>query len=202
MRAAILLFEGVDELDAIAPYEVLTMAARAGADLSVSLATLEPRTELRGAHGLWLRPDEVLPDALDLVLVPGGGWNDRAPAGAWAEVARGDLPRAVAARHAAGAVAASVCTGGMVLAAAGLVRGRPAVTHHLALDELRAAGALVQPDVRVVDDGDLVTAGGVTSGLDLALWLVERQSGAELAEEIAADVEHRRGPVLTASGER
>jgi transcriptional regulator GlxA family with amidase domain len=83
----------------------------------------------------------------------------------------------------------------MLVAAAGLVAGRPAVTHHLALDELAAAGADVRP-ARVVDDGDLVSCGGVTSGLDLALWLLEREFGAELARRVAADIEHeRRGEV-------
>src|SRR5918998_997253 len=96
---------------------------------------------------------------------------------------RGELPAAIAAAHEAGAVVATVCTGAMLATAAGLTRGRPAVTHHGAIDDLRAAGAEVV-EARVVDDGDLVTAGGVTSGIDLALWLVEREFGADLAHRI------------------
>jgi transcriptional regulator GlxA family with amidase domain len=86
----------------------------------------------------------------------------------------------------------------MLVSAAGIARGRPAVTHHGALEQLAAEGANVV-DARVVDDGDLVTSGGVTSGIDMALWLVEREWGKPLADGIAREMEHeRRGPVWTA----
>jgi transcriptional regulator GlxA family with amidase domain len=86
----------------------------------------------------------------------------------------------------------------MLLSAAGITRGRPATTHHLAIDALREEGAEVVED-RVVDDGDLVTSGGVTSGIDMALWLVERHFGRELADGIARGIEHeRRGGVYRA----
>jgi transcriptional regulator GlxA family with amidase domain len=124
-------------------------------------------------------------------VAPGGGCTARAPRGARAEVERGELPAAIAAAHRAGAQVATVCTGAMLATAAGLTQGRPAITHHGAVDDLRASGAQVV-EARVVDDGDLVTAGGVTSGIDLALWLVERHFGAELAEAVAAEIEHPR----------
>jgi len=76
-------------------------------------------------------------------VVPGGGWNDRAPRGAWAEAERGELPAAIAAAHRAGAQVATVCTGAMLATAAGLTQGRPAITHHSAVDDLRASGARV-----------------------------------------------------------
>ena len=79
----------------------------------------------------------------------------------------------------------------MLVGAAGLTEGRPATTHHLALDDLRASGAAVV-DARVVDDADLLSAGGVTSGIDLALWIVERFAGADVAEHVAAEMEHPR----------
>jgi transcriptional regulator GlxA family with amidase domain len=79
----------------------------------------------------------------------------------------------------------------MLASAAGLTRGRPAVTHHDAVEDLRASGAEVV-EARVVDDGDLVTAGGVTAGIDMALWLVERHFGADLAARVAAEIEHPR----------
>lgn len=192
MEIAILLFDGFDELDAIGPYEVLRNAAMLGADARARLLTLEPADEVTGSHGLTVRPDGVLDEgSVDLVVVPGGGWNDRAEKGAWYEAQRGALPEAIARLYGDGATIASVCTGGMLLSAAGLVQGRPATTHHGALDELREQGAEVV-EARVVDDGDLLTAGGVTSGLDLALWLVEREWGAELAEKISANMEYER----------
>ena len=192
MRIAVVVFEGFDELDAIGPLEVLRNAAAGGADLEVALVTLDGAAEVTGSHGLAVRPDGRLdPDRTDLLVVPGGGWNDRASRGAWAEAERGELPAAIAAAHRAGAVVATVCTGAMLATAAGLTRGRPAVTHHGAIEDLRTAGAEVI-EARVVDDGDLVTAGGVTSGIDMALWLVERHFGAELATAVAAEIEHPR----------
>jgi len=171
---------------------VLRNAAAGGADLEVALVTLDGAAEVTGSHGLAVRPDGRLdPDRTDLLVVPGGGWNDRAPRGAWAEAERGELPAAIAAAHRAGAQVATVCTGAMLATAAGLTRGRPAITHHGAVEELRASGAQVV-EARVVDDGDLVSAGGVTSGIDLALWLVERHVGAAAAEAVAAEIEHPR----------
>jgi transcriptional regulator GlxA family with amidase domain len=79
----------------------------------------------------------------------------------------------------------------MLLAEAGVTDGRRAVTHASALDELRASGAEVV-DARVVDDGDLLTAGGVTSGLDLALYVVEREFGAAVADRVATVIEYER----------
>lgn len=191
MRVEVLLFDGVDELDALGPYEVLARQP----ELDVALVALRPDRVITASHGAQIQPQDSLSAAPDLLIVPGGGWNSHAPQGARAEAARGEIPEAIARRHAAGTTVASVCTGAMLVAAAGLLRGRPAVTHHGALDELRASGASVM-DARVVDDGDILSAGGITSGLDLALWLVEREVGAEAATQAAAELEHeRRGPI-------
>jgi transcriptional regulator GlxA family with amidase domain len=97
--------------------------------------------------------------------------------------------------HRDGTTLASVCTGAMLLAAAGLLKNRPATTNHAALEELRAAGAQVI-SARVVDDGNIVTAGGITCGMDLTLWLVERFAGAEIAHIMEQRLEYeRRGTV-------
>jgi transcriptional regulator GlxA family with amidase domain len=193
MRVAVVVFEGFDELDAIGPLEVLRNAAAMGATgLSVELVALDGAAEVTGSHGLRVRTDGRLdPEGTDLLVIPGGGWNDRGAHGAWAEAERGDLPAAIAAAARGGAVVATVCTGAMLAATAGLTRGRPAITHHDAVEDLRASGARVV-EARVVDDGDLITAGGVTSGIDMALWLVERHFGSELAGAVAAEIEHPR----------
>lgn len=194
MDVQIVIFDGVDDLDAFGPFEVLANAARGGADLTVSLVTLEPAAEVRTSHGAVIRPHGML-GRPDLLVVPGGGWNDRAVKGARAEAERGALPAAAARLHAGGAVVAAVCTGAGILHAGGLLAGRPAITHHAAIAELRAGGVEIV-DARVVDDGDIVTAGGVTSGIDLALHLVERSWGTALADGVAREMEHdRRGPV-------
>jgi transcriptional regulator GlxA family with amidase domain len=183
MRTEILLYDGFDDLDAFGPFEVLS-----GAGLDTRFVTLEPRDSVATSHGARVIPDGVLGDP-DLVLVPGGGWSDGNAAGARAEAERGDIPAALARRHAAGGRVGSVCTGAMLLAAAGLLSGRPAVTHHTALDDLRAAGADVRDGERVVDDGDIVTAAGVTSGIDLALHLVRQARGDAVARAAAREIE-------------
>jgi transcriptional regulator GlxA family with amidase domain len=199
LRVHIVLFDGLDEMDVIAPYEVFSAASmHAPAGVEARYVTLgEPRTitagwgtELRAAHR-WS------PREADLIVVPGGGFADRNGPGVWAEIADGALPRALAAAPRPGLTIASVCTGTIVLAAAGLTDGRPCTTHHRATEELQARGGVVT-NARVVDDGDLVTAGGVTSGLELALWLVRREIGSHAAIAIEEMLEYEaRGTVWT-----
>jgi transcriptional regulator GlxA family with amidase domain len=197
VKAAIVIFEGVDDLDVFGPFEVLANASRAGVDIEVSLVSVGQTAEIRTGHGAAIRADGVLDELdRDLVIVPGGGWNDRAEHGAWAQAHRAALPEAIRRCRAAGAVVASVCTGAGILAAAGVLEGRPASTHHAAVQDLRDRGVEIV-DARVVDDGDVLSAGGVTSGIDLALWLVERQWGPDLADRIAEEIEYeRRGSVF------
>jgi transcriptional regulator GlxA family with amidase domain len=140
---------------------------------------------------LRMLPDAVHAPGADILLVTGGGWVARAERGAWGEVRRGDWLAAIRAARAAGAVLAGVCTGTMLLAHAGVVGARRATTHHSAWADLEATGATLVRD-RVVDDGDLVTCGGVTSGIDLALWLIERECSRELADRVGDRLEYVR----------
>jgi transcriptional regulator GlxA family with amidase domain len=182
----ILLYDGFDELDAIGPLEVLS-------PLNPRLVTLEPAETVTASHGLKLMPHGTLSEAPGLLIVPGGGWaarNERA--GAYAEYVRGALPAAIAERHARRSIIASVCTGAMLLARAGILTGRPAVTHRSALDDLRAAGADVRPDARWIDDGDILTSGGIMSGIDLSLHLLERLLGPDVAHAAEHRLEHQR----------
>jgi uncharacterized protein (DUF427 family)/putative intracellular protease/amidase len=189
----IVLFDGVDELDAVGPLEVLRGAAAGGADLAVRLVTRTEPLEVTGNHGLRLSADAVYSPGADVLLVPGGGWVARAEAGAWAEAERGDwLPLLKAAADNA-VVMAGVCTGVMLLARAGVIGDRPATTHRGARADLEAAGVKVV-DERVVDAGGLVTAGGVTSGIDLGLHLVERLVGREAAVAQAERLEYPWSP--------
>ena len=197
MRIEILAFDGVDELDAIGPFEVLQNAAAAGADFSVRLVSWTGAREVVGAHGLRMavEPVDGAGERPDLVIVPGGGWIARSSGGARGEVERGVIPGRLAKLHAAGTNIASVCTGAMLVAAAGLLEGRAAATHHGAIADLRAAGAEVV-EARVVDDGELVSCGGVTSGIDLALCLVERHASRQIAAKVEREMEYeRRGEV-------
>lgn len=195
-EVAVLVYEGFEPLDAIGPYEVFSVAADRSRGFDVSLRTVEPADRVEAAFDLTVEPDGTLAASdADLVVVPGGGWNDGAAAGARAEAERGAVPDALADRSAAGDTLLGVCTGGMLLARAGVLDGRPAITHAGALDDLRETEADVA-DARVVDAGSVVTTGGVTAGIDGALYLLEREFDARLADSVAETIEHdRRGPV-------
>jgi transcriptional regulator GlxA family with amidase domain len=185
MKIEILLFDGFDDLDAFGPFEVLTASG-----LETRFVTVKPQERVLSNGGARIVPHGVLGDP-DLVLVPGGGWNDRGAQGAYAEARRGVVTDALARRHAAGGRIGSVCTGAMLLAEAGLLTGRPAITHHSAIDDLKGFGVNVIDGARVVDDGDIITAAGVTSGIDLALHLVARELGTDAAQAAADEIEHR-----------
>jgi transcriptional regulator GlxA family with amidase domain len=202
MRIEIPLYEGFDEVDAIGPFEILSNAAYAIKGLDVELVGAHGPGEVVAGHGARFALERGLSDAADLVLVPGGGWHPwpGAPAGCRREFDDGRLPARLAELHAGGTAMASVCTGALLLAKAGITDGRPVTTHRGGLDDLAELGADVDREARVVDDGDLITAGGVTSGLDLAFHLVEREWGPDLAAGIATLMEHeRRGPVRVTS---
>ncbi len=195
MRCEVLLYDGFDELDALAPWEVIEGVSRVREDLDAALVTLDGEATVHASHATMITPHRALSAELDLLIVPGGGWSDRARGGAWIEHERGTIPAAIRERHDHGTLVASVCTGAMLLSKAGLLDGRPAITHHSAIADLRNAGSEIV-HARVVDDGDVVTAGGVTSGLDLVLHLVERFFGSQLALAAERELEYeRRGTV-------
>lgn len=189
MKIRIFVYEGADELDFVAPLEVLRRAAAIHPEIDVALVTTDPCEDITAQHGLRVRPDGVFDGSADLVLVPGGGYLGNAGPGVRRESARGVLGAAVLALHRQGAMVAAVCTGTMILAAAGLLDGRSATTHHAAMDDLRRTTALVRSN-RIVDDGDILTCGGVTSGLDLAFWIVERFLGPPTATQIGQSMEY------------
>jgi len=187
----IVVYDGLDEMDAFGPLEVLRSAEAAGADITARLVTRVPTEQVTGAFGLRFCPDATYEPGADVLVVPGGGWAARAERGACAEVQAGSwLPLlADAARQVR--IMAGVCTGTMLLAHAGVVGTRRASTHHTALADLAATGAEVVNE-RVVDDGDLITSGGVTAGIDLALWLVERLTDHGFADGLARRMEYQR----------
>ena len=101
MKVQIIIFDGFDELDAIAPLEVLRSAEAIGAEVEAKLVTLDGSAEMTAAHGLRVQADRKLEieSNLDILIVPGGGWGNRASQGAWAEAQRGEIPAAIAKLH-------------------------------------------------------------------------------------------------------
>jgi len=196
-RVDLVIFDGVDDLDVVAPFEVLNMAKRLGANIEVRVVALDRHATVITQGGLSLGATaEWAPGDAEVILVPGGGYGAAGSgAGVRAELISDRLPAAFRDAVRPGLVFASVCTGAMLLGAAGLLRGRPCTTHHRAVADLESVGGR-HVEARVVDDGDLVTAGGVTSGLDLGLRLVERYANAATASTVERALEYeRRGTV-------
>ncbi len=191
MQIDIVVYDGLDEMDALGPLEVLRSATAAGANITARLVTRLPSERVTGAFGLRFRPDASYQPGADALIVPGGGWAAKAQRGAWAEVQDGGWLPLLADAGRQVQIIAGVCTGTMLLAHAGVVGTRRATTHHAALTDLADTGAEVVNE-RVVDDGSLVTSGGVTAGIDLALWLVERLTNQELADRLAWRMEYQR----------
>ncbi|MEU3902706.1 DJ-1/PfpI family protein [Streptomyces goshikiensis] len=209
MLCQIVLFDGFDPLDVIAPYEVLSAGSMAApGQLSVELVSAEgPREVPSGAGLLTLRATGRLdPRRAGLVLVPGAvgplgaGGEDTVPALLARSLSTGLPALLKEALERPGTIVATVCGGSLVPAMAGLIEGRHVTTNHLGLDALAATGA-VAVDARIVDDGDLVSGAGVTSGLDLGLHLLERELGPRIAHAVELLFAHeRRGTVWRATG--
>lgn len=211
MIAQIILFEGFDPLDVIAPFEVLCAGSDAlGGTLDVRLVALDRiGPVVSGTRNLELTATHVLePEAPGIVIVPGAagptvGDPDlvRTIPVILAELGSSRLPALMGRAFASpDTLVATICGGGLALGMAGLLAGRTAVTHTLGNDVLEATGTTVVR-ARVVDDGDLVSAGGVTSGLDLGLYLLEREFGPRIAHAVEQLFEYeRRGTVWSARG--
>ena len=183
-RIAILIFDELTALDAIGPYEVLSRIP--GAELRfVAKETGVKRTDT-GALGL--EADLALGDVTDpdVVLVPGGQGNR--PLLEDAEVL--DWLRAA---HEGTTWTTSVCTGSLVLAAAGILDGKRATTHWAYMDRLGQLGAMPVNE-RVVDDGKVMTAAGVSAGIDMALTLTARMAGETVAQAIQLGIEYDPDP--------
>lgn len=189
MRIEIVIFDGFDELDAFAPFEVLCAAGFEVELVAPELVDDRPRVITSG-RGLRIETNHALGRAAgppEGLLVPGGGWLDRADAGAWAEAQRGQLPERLRALAPELRWTASVCTGALLLGYASLLEGRRATTNPAARAELGRYAEVVNE--RVVSDGPVVTGGAPGCGLDVGLALVVRELGREAAERVARTLE-------------
>jgi len=182
-HAGLLLFPDITQLDMTGPYEVFTRMP--GARVDVLWKSREP---VRSDHGLCLLPNATFDEtgALDLVCVPGGPGV--------AALLEDEQTLAFLRRIAASArYVTSVCTGALVLGAAGLLRGRRATTHWMSRELLAPFGA-TPVEQRVVRDGNVITGGGVTAGIDFALTVVAEVAGDEAARRVQLAIEYDPAP--------
>ena len=184
MNTAILLYDGFTALDAIGPYEVLSRLPGARATFVAS----EPGPVRTDNDMLTLIAECALADLAEpeIVLVPGGP-------GEVAQRAGGPALEWLRTVHQTSTWTTSVCTGSLILGAAGLLDGKRATSHWLALDTLAALGAQAVSE-RVVFDGKIVTAAGVSAGIDMALTLAAQIAGEQVAQAIQLGIEYDPQP--------
>lgn len=186
-RIGLLLFPDITQLDMTGPYEVFTKFPEA--EVRLIWKTLEP---VKAGGGMRIMPDTTFADCpqLDLVCVPGGaGMN---PLMEDAETLAFLKKQAAGARY-----VTSVCTGALVLGAAGLLKGRRAATHWMSCEMLADFGATPVAE-RVVVDGNVITGGGVTAGIDFALRVAAEAFGEDLAKAIQLGIEYDPHPPFNA----
>jgi transcriptional regulator GlxA family with amidase domain len=188
----IVLFEDVEELDAVGPWEVLSYWTKNFPDDGYAVACLSRAGgAVRCAKGLVIQAHHSFADApaLELLVYPGGqGTRPQLRDDAqleWVRTQRDTVP-----------LMTSVCTGALVFAAAGLLTNRPATTHWRSLDLLKQLDPTidVRATERFVDDGDVITSSGVSAGIDMALHLVDRLAGRERARDVRRGIQYDPEP--------
>ena len=185
----VLLFDGAEELDYVGPWEVFAMAVRHEKDSRV-LAIAESLEPIRSAKGLRVFPDLTIAEApkLDVLVVPGGR-------GVRAELDNAAILEFIAARHGQVRYLASVCTGAALLVAAGPARSKRVTTHWSYAETLAGTGACeVRADLRFVRDGDVVTAAGVSAGIDMSLWIVGQLWSPDHSREVERQIQYEPAP--------
>jgi putative intracellular protease/amidase len=184
MQIAILLYDRFTVLDAIGPYQVLSGIP--GAEVIFVAERPGPVSDQVGSLVLAAAAGLADVPRPDIVVVPGGP-------GQSGQMQDGPVHEWLRAADQASTWTTSVCTGSLILAAAGLLAGRRATSHWLALDELAALGATPVRD-RVVFDGKYVTAAGVSAGIDMGLTLAGRVAGDDTAQAIQLMIEYDPQP--------
>ncbi|MEM7535702.1 MAG: DJ-1/PfpI family protein [Chloroflexota bacterium] len=190
MQIAIVLYQGMTALDAIGPYEVLRLIP----DAEVRFVSHEPGPITVDSGVLVLGATHSYDEtpAPDLILVPGSS------ADTTTMMADGKVLAWLRQAHETSQMTLSVCSGSLILAAAGILKGHPATTHWLAQRGLAAFGAEAKRDERIVRSGKIMTAAGVSAGIDLALSVVEELYGRERAEIIQLLIEYDPQPPVDA----
>jgi transcriptional regulator GlxA family with amidase domain len=191
-RIGILLFDMVEEIDAIGPWEVFAWWTHAYPDDGWEATTFSADGKpVTGDNTLVVHPHHSMASvpALDVMVHPGGDGHiamleDEAHLG-WLREQKSRIP-----------LMTSVCTGSVVFAAAGLLRGRPATSHRNSLDHMKSIDPTIEPrpGVRFVDDGDIITASGLSAGIDMALHVVGRLAGPERARQVREGINYAPDP--------
>ena len=184
LNVGILIFPGVEELDFVGPFEVLSYLNKVIPESTRMLLVSETSDSVKAYNGMRVLPDvtiETCPD-LDILVVPGGKGRLIAMKNPHLiQFIKNQVPHA---RY-----IASVCTGAFLLAEAGLLTGKKATTYHEVLEDLSGYDVQVVTD-KVVPQGQIITAGGVSSGIELGFYLLRELFGAQTAQQVARKIEY------------
>lgn len=180
----ILIFPDVEELDFVGPFEVLSYINKIRPDSTRVLLVAETEDAVRAFNGMRVLPDATLETCpeLDILVAPGGKGRIRA-------MKNGNLIRFIQRQASHARYIASVCTGAFLLAEAGMLNGVKATTYHECFNELSGYGVDVVSG-KVIRQGNILTAGGVSSGIELGLYLLRDLYGAETAQKVADKIEY------------
>jgi transcriptional regulator GlxA family with amidase domain len=191
-RIGIFLFDMVEEIDAIGPWEVFAWWTHAYPEDGWEATTFSADgTPVTGDNTLVVHPHHSIASlpALDVMVHPGGDGHiamleDEAHLD-WLREQKSRVP-----------LMTSVCTGSIVFAAAGLLRGRPATSHRSSLDQMKSIDPTIEvrPGARFVDDGDVITASGLSAGIDMALHVVGRLASPERARQVREGINYAPDP--------
>jgi transcriptional regulator GlxA family with amidase domain len=191
VRIAIAVFDGAEELDFVGPWEVLTAWHHLRPEEVEVVLVGDHGGPFRAAKGMRVMADATWDDVgqFDVLVYPGGR-------GTRAQLGDESIRERVRAFRARGTLMTSVCTGSLVFADAGLLDGRPATTYWNSFDELLGLGDAIQPqrEARFVDSGEVVTAAGVSAGIDMALHLVGRLGSPDTAREVRRYIQYDPEP--------
>lgn len=186
-NVAIFLFDDVEVLDFAGPFEVFAVTSELNNYEPFNVYTVAAeKAPVRAVNGLSVNPDYSVADCPvpDLLIIPGGVGSRQVIKSnelvAWVKDTEGRE------------LTLSVCTGSLVLAKAGLLAGRRATTHHEVYDFLGelAPDAVVDRDSRFVDEGDVITSGGISAGIDMSLYMVEKLLGKEVCDRTRVYMEY------------
>lgn len=185
VKIGILLFPQVEELDFVAPFEVLSYINKLKPGSTQVMLAAETAAPIAAFNGLRILPDLTFAQApqFDILVIPGG--KGRLTVMKNAILRQFVLTQAIQARY-----TTSVCTGAFILAEAGLLTNKKATTYHTALAELATYSVDVRQQ-KVVQDGNIITAAGVSSGLELGLYILKLLFNTELAQEVADKLEYQ-----------
>lgn len=183
-----LLYNRFENLDLFGPFDVFALAEKLQAPLHASLVTLDGASEVVSFQGVSVKPTGSYDPSADIFFIPGCALI-------WDSVQIEGLAEALPHWQQPGKTLVADCTGTLLAAKTGILKGRNANTLHLAADALGRYGVNVI-HARVVDDGNLITSGGITSGIDLAIWIIERFLGNALALQIEQIMEYERRGVV------